>query len=68
MISRSQNTTGQMHTPQHIKFLRKTRFKVGLKELVQSLWVESERVYDISAVYGITHWWFRRKEFYINKH
>ncbi|GJS17551.1 hypothetical protein Tco_0412023 [Tanacetum coccineum] len=24
MISRSQNTTGQMHTPQHIKFLRKT--------------------------------------------
>ncbi|GJV45277.1 hypothetical protein Tco_1429813 [Tanacetum coccineum] len=23
---------------------------------------------DISAVYGITHWWFRRKEFYINKH
>ncbi|GJU41982.1 hypothetical protein Tco_1194939 [Tanacetum coccineum] len=31
-------------------------------------WVESEREYDISAVYGITHWWFRRKEFYINKH
>ncbi|GJQ93815.1 hypothetical protein Tco_0004954 [Tanacetum coccineum] len=27
-----------------------------------------EREYDISAVYGITHWWFRRKEFYINKH
>ncbi|GJS88274.1 hypothetical protein Tco_0770910 [Tanacetum coccineum] len=35
---------------------------------VPSLWVESEREYDISAVYGITHWWFRRKEFYINKH
>ncbi|GKB08494.1 hypothetical protein Tco_0836806 [Tanacetum coccineum] len=34
----------------------------------QTLWVESEREYDISAVYGITHWWFRRKEFYINKH
>ncbi|GJT68354.1 copia protein [Tanacetum coccineum] len=40
----------------------------GLEELVPSLWVESERDYDISAVYGITHWWFRRKEFYINKH
>ncbi|GJX42195.1 hypothetical protein Tco_0257185 [Tanacetum coccineum] len=40
----------------------------GLEELVPSLWVESEREYDISAVYGITHWWFRRKEFYINKH
>ncbi|GJT00575.1 hypothetical protein Tco_0821744 [Tanacetum coccineum] len=28
----------------------------------------SECEYDINAVYGITHWWFRRKEFYINKH
>ncbi|GKC99039.1 hypothetical protein Tco_1169314, partial [Tanacetum coccineum] len=40
----------------------------GLEELVPSLWVKSEREYDINAVYGITHWWFRRKEFYINKH
>ncbi|GJS48929.1 hypothetical protein Tco_0599050 [Tanacetum coccineum] len=41
---------------------------LALKKLVPSLWVESEQEYDISAVYGITHWWFRRKEFYINKH
>ncbi|GKB23434.1 hypothetical protein Tco_0862835 [Tanacetum coccineum] len=40
----------------------------GLEELVPSLWVESDRDYDISAAYGITHWWFRIKEFYINKH
>ncbi|GKB59723.1 retrovirus-related pol polyprotein from transposon TNT 1-94 [Tanacetum coccineum] len=40
----------------------------GLEELVPFLWVESERDYDISAAYGITHWWFRRKEFYINKY
>ncbi|GJX34065.1 hypothetical protein Tco_0245622 [Tanacetum coccineum] len=40
----------------------------GLEELVPSLWIESEREYDISAAYGITHWWFRRKQFYINKH
>ncbi|GKE56838.1 hypothetical protein Tco_1496023, partial [Tanacetum coccineum] len=40
----------------------------GLEELVPSLWVESERDYDISVAYDITHWWFRRKEFYINKH
>ncbi|GJY63299.1 hypothetical protein Tco_0464759, partial [Tanacetum coccineum] len=40
----------------------------GLEELVPSLWVESERDYDISAAYGITHWWLRRKQFYINKH
>ncbi|GJY58057.1 hypothetical protein Tco_0457949 [Tanacetum coccineum] len=39
-----------------------------LEELVLSLWVESERDYDISAAYGIINWWFRRKEFYINKH
>ncbi|GJU16828.1 hypothetical protein Tco_1144794, partial [Tanacetum coccineum] len=40
----------------------------GLEELVSSLWIESEQVYDISAAYGITHWWFSRKRFYINKH
>ncbi|GJR97069.1 hypothetical protein Tco_0269243 [Tanacetum coccineum] len=40
----------------------------GLEELVPSSWVESEHEYDISAVYGITHWWIRRKEFYINKY
>ncbi|GJZ78529.1 hypothetical protein Tco_0643366 [Tanacetum coccineum] len=27
----------------------------GLKDIVPSLWVESERDYDISAAYGITH-------------
>ncbi|GKA91050.1 hypothetical protein Tco_0812920 [Tanacetum coccineum] len=40
----------------------------GLEELVPSIWIESEQVYDISAAYGITHWWFSRKQFYINKH
>ncbi|GKA75664.1 hypothetical protein Tco_0782042 [Tanacetum coccineum] len=40
----------------------------GLGKLVPSLWVKSERDYDINATYGITHWWVRRKEFYINKH
>ncbi|GJU42010.1 retrovirus-related pol polyprotein from transposon TNT 1-94 [Tanacetum coccineum] len=40
----------------------------GLKELVSSLWIESERDYDISATYGISHWWFKHKEFYITRH
>ncbi|GKC82208.1 hypothetical protein Tco_1137925, partial [Tanacetum coccineum] len=40
----------------------------GLEELVPSLWIESERVYDISAAYGISHWWFKHKEFYITRH
>ncbi|GKE51636.1 hypothetical protein Tco_1486792, partial [Tanacetum coccineum] len=39
-----------------------------LEELVPSLWIESEREYNISAAYGITQWWFSRKQFYINKH
>nr|GEY51992.1 hypothetical protein [Tanacetum cinerariifolium] len=38
------------------------------KELIPSLWIESEREYDISAAYGISHWWFKRKEFYITRH
>ncbi|GJR30974.1 hypothetical protein Tco_1107206 [Tanacetum coccineum] len=39
-----------------------------LEELVPSLWIENEREYDISAAYGISHWWFKRKEFYITRH
>ncbi|GJU02821.1 hypothetical protein Tco_1113159 [Tanacetum coccineum] len=30
--------------------------------------IESERDYDISVAYGISHWWFKRKEFYITRH
>ncbi|GJU57077.1 hypothetical protein Tco_1234843 [Tanacetum coccineum] len=40
----------------------------GLDELVPSLWIESERDYDISTAYGIAHWWFKRKKFYITRH
>ncbi|GKD69759.1 hypothetical protein Tco_1323849, partial [Tanacetum coccineum] len=40
----------------------------GIEELVPSLWIKSERKYNISAAYGISHWWFKRKEFYITRH
>ncbi|GJZ77854.1 hypothetical protein Tco_0642526 [Tanacetum coccineum] len=40
----------------------------GLEELVPSLWIESKHEYDISAAYGLSHWWFKRKEFYITRH
>ncbi|GJW42971.1 hypothetical protein Tco_0071770 [Tanacetum coccineum] len=40
----------------------------GLEELVPSLWIKSEREYDINAAYGISYWWFKRKEFYITRH
>nr|GEW87924.1 hypothetical protein [Tanacetum cinerariifolium] len=39
-----------------------------LEELVPSLWIESKREYDISVAYGISHWWFKGKEFYITRH
>nr|GEU56028.1 retrovirus-related Pol polyprotein from transposon TNT 1-94 [Tanacetum cinerariifolium] len=39
-----------------------------LEELVPLLWIESERDYNISAAYDITHWWFKRKDFYITRH
>ncbi|GKG47271.1 hypothetical protein Tco_0504468, partial [Tanacetum coccineum] len=39
-----------------------------LKELVPSLWTKSESAYDISSAYGISHWWFKHKEFYITRH
>nr|GEX60607.1 hypothetical protein [Tanacetum cinerariifolium] len=39
-----------------------------LEELVPSLWIGSEREYDISASHDISHWWFKHKEFYINRH
>ncbi|GJV36025.1 hypothetical protein Tco_1408502 [Tanacetum coccineum] len=40
----------------------------GLEELVPSLWIKSKRDYDISAAYGISHCWFKCKEFYITRH
>ncbi|GJY87954.1 hypothetical protein Tco_0502582 [Tanacetum coccineum] len=59
----------EQKTALSISKLKAARYQdFGLEELVPSLWVESERDYDISTAYGITHWWFRRKEFYINKH
>nr|GEW42074.1 reverse transcriptase domain-containing protein [Tanacetum cinerariifolium] len=36
----------------------------GIKELVTSLWNESERVYDMSAAYGISHWCLKTYERY----
>ncbi|GKF28726.1 hypothetical protein Tco_0095068, partial [Tanacetum coccineum] len=52
-----------------ISKLKAARYQdFGFEELVPSLWIEIEQIYDISAAYGITHWWFSRKQFYINKH
>nr|GEX22967.1 hypothetical protein [Tanacetum cinerariifolium] len=41
----------------------------GLKLLVpKQMWIEDVCTYDISTKYGISHWWFNRLKFDIDKH
>ncbi|GKA93955.1 hypothetical protein Tco_0815941, partial [Tanacetum coccineum] len=42
---------------------------VGLEQMVpDQLWIDEECKYDIAAMYGISHWWFQRQRFYIDRH
>ncbi|GJT92128.1 hypothetical protein Tco_1080973 [Tanacetum coccineum] len=42
---------------------------VGLEQMVpDQMWIKEECKYDIAAMYGISHWWFQRQRFYIDKH
>ncbi|GJU54575.1 hypothetical protein Tco_1228289 [Tanacetum coccineum] len=41
----------------------------GLELLVpKQMWIKDVCTYDISAKYGISHWWFNRQKFYIDRH
>nr|GEU55923.1 retrovirus-related Pol polyprotein from transposon TNT 1-94 [Tanacetum cinerariifolium] len=41
----------------------------GLEQMVpDQMWIEEECKYDIAAIYGISHWWFQRQRFYIDRH
>ncbi|GJW58892.1 hypothetical protein Tco_0105623 [Tanacetum coccineum] len=41
----------------------------GLEQMVpDQMWAKEEYMYDISASYGISHWWFKRQQFYIERH
>ncbi|GJX47100.1 hypothetical protein Tco_0272290 [Tanacetum coccineum] len=41
----------------------------GLELLVpEHMWIDDVCTYDISASYGISHWWFNRQKFYIDRH
>ncbi|GJU30858.1 hypothetical protein Tco_1174447 [Tanacetum coccineum] len=41
---------------------------VGLEQLVpDQFWIEEECKYDIAVMYGISHWWFQRQRFYIDR-
>ncbi|GKE95067.1 hypothetical protein Tco_1579922 [Tanacetum coccineum] len=42
---------------------------IGLELLVpEQMWIDDVCTYDISAKYGISHWWFNRQKFYIDRH
>nr|GEW14464.1 hypothetical protein [Tanacetum cinerariifolium] len=42
---------------------------VGLEQMVPDQFcIEEECKYDIAAMYGISHWWFQRQQFYIDRH
>ncbi|GJR12879.1 hypothetical protein Tco_0795531 [Tanacetum coccineum] len=36
--------------------------------LPEQMWIDDVCTYDISAKYGISHWWFNRQKFYIDRH
>ncbi|GJW62069.1 hypothetical protein Tco_0111404 [Tanacetum coccineum] len=41
----------------------------GLELLVpEHMWINDVCTYDISASYGISHWWFNSQKFYIDRH
>nr|GFA65916.1 hypothetical protein [Tanacetum cinerariifolium] len=40
-----------------------------IKQMVlDQFWIEEECKYDIVVMYGISHWWFQRQRFYIDRH
>ncbi|GKE92798.1 hypothetical protein Tco_1573893 [Tanacetum coccineum] len=42
---------------------------VGIEQMVPNhMWIEEECKYDIAAMYGISHWWFQRQQFYIDRY
>ncbi|GKA40652.1 hypothetical protein Tco_0733245 [Tanacetum coccineum] len=42
---------------------------IGLELLVpEQMWIDDVCTYDITAKYGISHWWFTRQKFYIDRH
>nr|GEW16517.1 hypothetical protein [Tanacetum cinerariifolium] len=41
----------------------------GLELLVpEQMWIDEVCTYDINVAYGISHWWFNRQKFYIERH
>ncbi|GJX78617.1 hypothetical protein Tco_0326766 [Tanacetum coccineum] len=43
-------------------------YRYGRRMVPDQMWIEEECKYDIAAMYGISHWWFQRQRFYIDRH
>nr|GEV86144.1 hypothetical protein [Tanacetum cinerariifolium] len=41
---------------------------LGGPPVPEQMWIDDVCTYDISAAYGISHWWFNRQKFYIERH
>ncbi|GJX25989.1 retrovirus-related pol polyprotein from transposon TNT 1-94 [Tanacetum coccineum] len=42
---------------------------VSLEQMVpDQMWIDEECKYDVAVMYGISHWWFQRQRFYIDRH
>nr|GEY28199.1 hypothetical protein [Tanacetum cinerariifolium] len=60
---------GGRHALSVLKMKATYYLDVGLEKMVpDKMWIEKECKYDIAAMYGISHWWFQRKRFYIDRH
>nr|GEV93428.1 hypothetical protein [Tanacetum cinerariifolium] len=71
--------TGDMRTFMHCKGTRQALsisemkvaryFDFGLELLMpEHMWINEVCTYNISASYVISHWWFNRQKFYIDRH
>nr|GEX23741.1 retrovirus-related Pol polyprotein from transposon TNT 1-94 [Tanacetum cinerariifolium] len=41
----------------------------SLEQMVpDQFWIDEECKYDIATMYGVSHWWFQRQRFYIDRH
>ncbi|GJZ14499.1 hypothetical protein Tco_0550176 [Tanacetum coccineum] len=59
--SRPALSISKMKAPRYLNF--------GLELLVpEQMWIDEVCTYDISATYGISHCWFNRQKFYIERH
>ncbi|GJY26268.1 reverse transcriptase domain-containing protein [Tanacetum coccineum] len=67
--SRSDQYKGSCHALSISKMKAASYPDFGLELLVpEQMWIDDVCIYDVSAKYGISHWWFTRQKFYIDRH